>query len=119
MAHQQVQFELPDIPMLTNGKRFDYNNWKWALLFHFDWFGLRPFIEGTAVVPAENAHEEQQVAYRRNKMMAYWILRSSIDEYVMDLIEDDGGYDHYDHSYDVKCLWDTIYEVLPHIIKWD
>jgi hypothetical protein len=105
--------------MLTIGESFDYENWKWALLFHLDWFGLRPFIEGTATMPAENAHEEQQVAYHRNKMMAYRILRRSIGKYVMNFIKDEGGYDDCNQAYDVKRLWDTIDQVLPHFIKWD
>ncbi|KAJ4204551.1 hypothetical protein NW759_014888 [Fusarium solani] len=122
MALPQVEFELPHIPPLLdepNANDF-YENWKWAVLFHLDWYGLRPFIEGTVEMASSEATEEEQLAYNRRKMMAYWILRNSLydDAWFIIRDSDNSPYDmdfNYDDTYDAKLLRGMIH--LPAIFE--
>ncbi|GAB1317815.1 hypothetical protein MFIFM68171_08025 [Madurella fahalii] len=99
-----AEFQLPAIPPLRGAA--DYQDWYYGVVFHLNWFQVREFVEGTAAVPGADATIEEQQAYRRNKMMAYSILRNSVNP-VMDIIKIT-GYDDHTFQYDAKLLLDVI-----------
>jgi len=66
---------------MSEGSKGDIKDWRWHVTFWLDWYGLRPFTEGTTVPPSPpsaGASEKYKLAYNR-KMMAYWIIHQSLD----------------------------------------
>ena len=105
MPSSKDEFALPTTERLDTSREGDhYKCWDWVINFHFDWHGLQPFVQGTAVQPASDASEEEWVTFRRAKMMAYCILHRSIGGNVMELITEEGRLAKYDRTYDVKAL---------------
>jgi hypothetical protein len=96
-----------------------FNEWRWAVLVHLDWYGLRPFITGTAAAPADNATDEEKLAYQRNKIAAYCAIYGSLQPEVKVVIEHSDYFMGclYDGEYDAQFLWDGINEIIPAYLR--
>lgn len=120
MALPQVQFELPPIPTLHLGiAETDYKEWKWAVMFRLDWFGLRAFVDGSdaGAGAGAGAADDTDLAARRRRMMAYMIVRRAVTDEVMATVRRT-GFNEFDGSYDVRRFWEAIHQVLPALMSW-
>jgi len=111
-------FKLPKIAPLDNMHKNEYLRWKYTLFLHLNWHQLRGFVNGSVTVPAPDADPDVHVAFLRNKIMAYTILRDSVHDFVMEVLEmGDGPFQTmvdclFNSNYDVQYLWNAVHDFI-------
>lgn len=68
---------LPPVPQLQG--EFNFMQWRRAIVQHSDYYGLKPYFDGTAIEPPHEALEVTKHAYRRKQAHAMGLLLMTTD----------------------------------------